>query len=65
MAYDAGKVKLACDCAALGTRVMISFTVLMSVKETYWKLWRLVAVNLIVRCVDENEERPGSKRGTY
>lgn len=65
MAYDARKVKLAFDCGALGTRVMISFPVLMSVKETYWKLWRLVAVNLIVRCVDENEERPGSKRGTY
>lgn len=65
MAYDAGKVKLAFDCGARGTRVMIRFTVLMSVKETYWKLWRLVAVNLTVRCVDENEERPGSKRGTY
>lgn len=65
MAYDVGKLRLAFDCGALGTRVMISFTVLMSVKETYWKLWRLVAVILIVHCVDENEERPGSKRGIY
>lgn len=39
MAYDVGKVKPAFNCGALGTRVMISFTLLMSVNETHWKLW--------------------------
>lgn len=35
VAYDVGKVKLVFNCGELATRVVISFILLRSVKETY------------------------------